>query len=175
MLRRIIGGDRDASLLPGLDPVRTAVTGQVLAQLAQPPDAPAHEAMTSVTATIAALTGEEAIRVLADAAEPEPAARPALLRALDTGLRGATTETPNWQTTPAQDHRGRRDLARATLVHLAATASTWSRSSPGPSRPSLRRPRPGHPHRRRPRRPGPADRVETDPQRAGRSLCVRIR
>ena len=43
VLRRIIGGDRDASLLPGLDPVGTAVTGQVLAQLAQPPDAPAHE------------------------------------------------------------------------------------------------------------------------------------
>ena len=43
VLRRIIGGDRDASLLPGLDPVGTAITGQVLAQLAQPPDAPAHE------------------------------------------------------------------------------------------------------------------------------------
>ena len=43
VLRRIIGGDRDASLLPGLNPVGTAVTGQVLAQLAQPPDAPAQE------------------------------------------------------------------------------------------------------------------------------------
>ena len=44
VLRRIIGGDRDASLLQGLCPVDTAITGQVLARLAQPPDAPAQEA-----------------------------------------------------------------------------------------------------------------------------------
>ena len=43
VLRRIIGGDRDASLLQGLDPVDTAITGQVLARLAQSPDAPAQE------------------------------------------------------------------------------------------------------------------------------------
>ena len=43
VLRRIIGGDRDASLLEGLDPVDTAITGQVLARLAPPPDAPAQE------------------------------------------------------------------------------------------------------------------------------------
>ena len=43
VLRRIIGGDRDASLLEGLDPVDTAITGQVLARLAQPPDTPAQE------------------------------------------------------------------------------------------------------------------------------------
>ena len=43
VLRRIISGDRDASLLEGLDPVDTAITGQVLARLAQPPDAPTQE------------------------------------------------------------------------------------------------------------------------------------
>ena len=43
MLRRIIDGDRDASLLEGLDPIDTAIAGQVLARLAQPPDAPAQE------------------------------------------------------------------------------------------------------------------------------------
>ena len=49
--------------------------------------------MTSITDTIAALTGEEAIRVLADTADyqnrlPDPAG----LRALETGLRDATTD-----------------------------------------------------------------------------------
>jgi hypothetical protein len=43
VLRRITGGDRDDSLLEGLDPVDTAITGQVLTRLAQPPDAPAQE------------------------------------------------------------------------------------------------------------------------------------
>jgi tetratricopeptide (TPR) repeat protein len=43
VLRRIIGGDRDASLLRGLDPADTAIASQVLARLAQPPDAPAQE------------------------------------------------------------------------------------------------------------------------------------
>jgi len=43
VLRRIIGGDRDASLLDGLDPVDTGIAGQVLARLAQPPEAPAQE------------------------------------------------------------------------------------------------------------------------------------
>jgi hypothetical protein len=43
VLRRIIGGDRDDSLLEGLDPVDTAIVGQVLARLAQPPETPAQE------------------------------------------------------------------------------------------------------------------------------------
>jgi hypothetical protein len=43
VLRRITGGDRDASLLEGLDPVDTAITSQVLARLALPPDTPAQE------------------------------------------------------------------------------------------------------------------------------------
>jgi tetratricopeptide (TPR) repeat protein len=43
VLRRIIGGDRDASLPEGLDPADTAITGQILARLAQPPDTPAQE------------------------------------------------------------------------------------------------------------------------------------
>ena len=43
VLRRIIGGGRDASLLQGLDPVDTAITGQILSRLAQPPDTPAQE------------------------------------------------------------------------------------------------------------------------------------
>ena len=43
VLRRIIGGDRDDSLLEGLDPVDTAIAGQVLTRLAQPPDEPAQE------------------------------------------------------------------------------------------------------------------------------------
>jgi tetratricopeptide (TPR) repeat protein len=43
VLRRIIGGDRDASLLQGLNPTDTEIVSQVLARLAQPPDAPAQE------------------------------------------------------------------------------------------------------------------------------------
>jgi hypothetical protein len=43
VLRRIIGGDRDATLLDGLDPVDIAIAGQVLARLTQPPDTPAQE------------------------------------------------------------------------------------------------------------------------------------
>jgi tetratricopeptide (TPR) repeat protein len=43
VLRRIIGGDRDSSLLQGLDPVDTAIADQVLARLAQPPDTPPQE------------------------------------------------------------------------------------------------------------------------------------
>jgi len=43
VLHRIIGGARDASLLQGLDPVDTAITGQVLSRLAHPPNAPAQE------------------------------------------------------------------------------------------------------------------------------------
>jgi hypothetical protein len=43
ILRRIIGGDREDGLLEGLDPVDTAIAGQVLARLAQPPDTPSQE------------------------------------------------------------------------------------------------------------------------------------
>ena len=79
--------------------------------------------MTSITATIAALTGEEAIRVLADAADYQTRPPdPAQLRALDTGLRGATTddtELADYAEPGTTADAG--DLARATLVHLAAT------------------------------------------------------
>ena len=43
VLRRIIDGDRDASLLEGLDPTDTYIASQVLARLAKPPGAPAQE------------------------------------------------------------------------------------------------------------------------------------
>ena len=43
VLRRIIGGERDDGLLQGLDPVDTAITSQVLARLAQPPDTSPRE------------------------------------------------------------------------------------------------------------------------------------
>jgi tetratricopeptide (TPR) repeat protein len=43
VLRRIIDGDRDDSLLEGLDPIDAAITSQVLTRLTQPPDAPAQE------------------------------------------------------------------------------------------------------------------------------------
>jgi tetratricopeptide (TPR) repeat protein len=43
VLRRIIGGDRDENLPDGLDPVDTAITRQVLARLAQLPDASGQE------------------------------------------------------------------------------------------------------------------------------------
>ena len=42
-LRRIIGGDRDGSLLQGPDPISVAIVGQVLTRLAQPPGMPAQE------------------------------------------------------------------------------------------------------------------------------------
>lgn len=43
VVRRIIGGDRDSSLLDGLDPIDTAITSQVLTRLAQPTDTPTQE------------------------------------------------------------------------------------------------------------------------------------
>ena len=43
VLHRITDGDRDASLLKGLDPVDNIIAGQVLARLAPPPDTPAQE------------------------------------------------------------------------------------------------------------------------------------
>ena len=79
--------------------------------------------MTSITGTIAALTGEEAIRVLADTADyqnrlPDPAH----LRAVETGLREATasdTELADYAQPGATADAG--DLARAALLHLAAS------------------------------------------------------
>lgn len=40
VLRRIIGGERGDGLLDGLDPIDTAIATEILARLAQPPDAP---------------------------------------------------------------------------------------------------------------------------------------
>jgi hypothetical protein len=79
--------------------------------------------MTSITGTIAALSGEEAIRVLADTADyqhrlPDPAQ----LRTLETGLRDATaddTELARYTQPGTTVDAG--DLARATLLHLTAT------------------------------------------------------
>jgi hypothetical protein len=79
--------------------------------------------VTSITSTIAALTGEEAIRVLADTADyqhrlPDPGE----LRALETGLRQATahdTGLADYAQPSTTANAG--DLARATLAHLAAT------------------------------------------------------
>jgi hypothetical protein len=79
--------------------------------------------MTSITSTITALTDEEAIRVLADTADyqnrlPDPTE----LRALETGLRDATTndtELARYAQPGTTADAG--DLARATLLHLAAT------------------------------------------------------
>jgi hypothetical protein len=79
--------------------------------------------MTSITGAIAALTGEEAIRVLAETADyqnrlPDPAE----LRALETGLREATADDTGFagyaQPGTTADAG---DLSRATLLHLAAT------------------------------------------------------
>ena len=79
--------------------------------------------MTSITGAIAALTGEEAIRVLADTADYQTRLPdPAQLRALETGLREATTddtELTDYAQPGATADAG--DLARATLLHLAAT------------------------------------------------------
>ena len=79
--------------------------------------------MTSITSTITALTGEEAIRVLADTADYQNALPdPAGLRARETGLRDATaddTALADYAQPGTTADAG--DLARATLVHLAAT------------------------------------------------------
>lgn len=79
--------------------------------------------MTSITGAIAALTDDEAIRVLADTVDyqnrlPDPGQ----LRALNTGLREAITDD-NGLAGYAQPGITAEagDLARATLLHLAAT------------------------------------------------------
>lgn len=79
--------------------------------------------MTSITDSIAALTGDEALRVLADTADHEQRLPdPAQLRALETGLEEATAGDAGLAdyarpgtTTDAGD------LARAALLHLAVT------------------------------------------------------
>jgi hypothetical protein len=79
--------------------------------------------MIGITNTIAALTGEEAIRMLADTADyQQRLPDPAQLRALETGLRDATaddTGLDGYAQPGATADAG--DLARATLLHLAAT------------------------------------------------------
>ena len=79
--------------------------------------------MIGITGSIAALSDQEAIRVLADTADyqnrlPDPAQ----LRALETGLREAATsdtELAGYAQPEATADAG--DLARAALLHLAAT------------------------------------------------------
>jgi hypothetical protein len=78
--------------------------------------------VTSITSAIAALTSEEAIRVLADTADYQKRLPdPAQLRALDTGLCQATASDTGLagyaQPGTAADAG---DLARVTLLHLAA-------------------------------------------------------
>jgi hypothetical protein len=79
--------------------------------------------MTSTTTTIAALTAEEAIRVLADIADyQDRLPDPAQLRELETGLRDATvhnTELTEYTQSGTTADAG--ELARATLLHLAGT------------------------------------------------------
>jgi len=79
--------------------------------------------VTSITGAITALTDDHAIRVLADTADyqhrlPDPAG----LRALETGLRqAATDDTELAEYTQPGATADAGDLARATLLHLAAT------------------------------------------------------
>ena len=126
--------------------------------------------MTGITGAIAALSDQEAVRVLADTADyqnrlPDPAQ----LRALETGLRDAAasdTGLAGYAQPGASADAG--DLARATLLHLAATRPELGPGHhPGHRRPRLCRPQPGLPHRRRPGRAGPANRGETHPQHPG--------
>jgi hypothetical protein len=89
--------------------------------------------VTSITSSIAALTGEEAIRVpTADYQDRLP--DPAGLRALKTGLREAITDDAGLagyaQPGTIADADG---LARATLLHLAATRPDLVPVITGPS------------------------------------------
>ena len=101
--------------------------------------------MTSITSTIEALTGEDAIRVLADTADyqnrlPDPAD----LHAMETGLLDATThdtELADYAEPGTAADAG--DLARATLAHLAATrpdlVPVITRAIKDPGKPSATR------------------------------------
>jgi hypothetical protein len=79
--------------------------------------------VTSIIETIAALTDDDAIRVLADTADyQDRLPDPAELRTLETGLRDAATDDPKlagYAQPGTTVDAG--DLARATLVHLAVT------------------------------------------------------
>jgi hypothetical protein len=79
--------------------------------------------VTSITEAIAALTGDEALQVLADTADYEHRLPdPAQLRALETGLSEATTsDTDLAEYAQPGTTADAEDLARATLLHLAAT------------------------------------------------------
>jgi len=79
--------------------------------------------VTAITDTIDALTGEQAIRVLADTADHQARLPdPAQLRALDSGLHEAITTDPALASYAQPGTTGDPgDLARATLHHLAAT------------------------------------------------------
>lgn len=79
--------------------------------------------MTEITATIGALTGDQAARVLAltvDHAAPLP--DPAQLRTLDSGLRDALTDDTDLAayTSPAGQAADPGELAKTTLLYLAA-------------------------------------------------------
>ena len=79
--------------------------------------------MTSITDTIATLTGDEAIRVLADTADSQNRLPdPAELRALEAGLRDAASDdTGLVDYSQPSTTADAGDLARTTLLHLAAT------------------------------------------------------
>ena len=80
--------------------------------------------MTRVSNAIAALTDDEAIRVLADTADYENRLPdPAQLRAIETGLREAANDTGLADYAQPDTTADAGDLARATLLHLAATRS----------------------------------------------------
>jgi hypothetical protein len=79
--------------------------------------------MTSVVERVGALSGAEAVRVLADVADHEGLLPdPARLAALDAGLREAITAGAGLAgyARPG-DRADAGELARAVLVHLAAT------------------------------------------------------
>jgi hypothetical protein len=95
--------------------------------------------MTGITAVIAALGDQEAVRVLAGTADyQDRLPDPAQLRALEAGLREAATSDAGLAGYAEPDATADAgDLARAVLLHLAATrpglvpAITRAISDPG--------------------------------------------
>ena len=80
--------------------------------------------MTSLDATISALSSQQAIRVLALTADhTAPLPDPAQLSATDRNLRDALPDSADLDeyAPPADQDGDPGDLARATLTHLAAT------------------------------------------------------
>jgi tetratricopeptide (TPR) repeat protein len=122
-LGHVMGVDREDSPLHGLDLLDPAFGDQLLARLAQKLTADAGGSMTSIADAIAELTSEKAIRVLADTADyQDRLPDPAQLRALEDGLRQAITddtELAGFAEPSITADAG--DLAKATLMHLAAT------------------------------------------------------